>query len=303
VTHDAEAVALRPPFPVDPVLTLGAFRCGGADPTFAVDGGTVWRALSTPDGAATIRVASRADGRLHVRAWGPGRHAALASMPAMLGFDDDDRDFVAHHEVVRRAHRRYCGARLGQGGAIVETLVATVLEQKVTSVEAHRSWAALVWRYGSPAPGPRPLRTPPSPSQLAELPYPDWHTLGVERRRADTIRRLCRRASKLASLQDGDPAEARRVLEHFPGVGPWTSNTVTLRAMGDRDAVVVGDYHLPHIVSYTLTGRRRGTDDEMLALLEPYRGQRARALQLLVLGGRRPPRRAPRARLRSFRSF
>jgi hypothetical protein len=73
--------------------------------------------------------------------------------------------------------------------------------------------------------------------------------------------------------------------------------------MGDRDAVVVGDYHLPHIVSYTLTGRRRGTDDEMLTLLEPYRGQRARALQLLVLGGRRPPRRAPRARLRSFRSF
>ena len=94
MTHDAEAVALRPPFPVDPVLTLGAFRCGGADPTFAVDGGTVWRALSTPDGAATIRVASRADGRLHVRAWGPGRHAALASMPAMLGFDDDDRDYA-----------------------------------------------------------------------------------------------------------------------------------------------------------------------------------------------------------------
>ena len=90
------------------------------------------------------------------------------------------------------------------------------------------------------------------------------------------------------------------MLEHFPGVGPWTSGTVAWHSLGDRDAVVTGDYHFPHIVSYTLTGRRRGSDAEMLELLEPYRGQRARALRLLLLGGSHPPRRAPRARLRQL---
>jgi 3-methyladenine DNA glycosylase/8-oxoguanine DNA glycosylase len=304
VTETSEQVLLEPPFLVDVGLTLGPFRCGPRDPTFAFDGVSVWRALPTTDGPATVRVApmsapARSDG-IEVTAWGPGRTVALASMPAMLGFHDDDRDFVAHHDVVRKAHRRFRGARIGCGGTLVETLVATVLEQKVTSGEAHRNWSALVHRYGEPAPGPRRLRLPPRPELLAELRYPSWHPLGVERRRADTIRRVCGRAMRLRALEAETPLEARRVLEHFPGVGPWTSATVTLRSMGDCDAVVVGDYHYPHIVSYSLTGARHGTDEQMLELLAPYRGHRARAMRLLMLGGSRPPRRAPRARRRSL---
>jgi 3-methyladenine DNA glycosylase/8-oxoguanine DNA glycosylase len=183
---------------------------------------------------------------------------------------------------------------------LVQTLVATVLEQKVTSAGAHRSWARLVRRYGERAPGPGGLRLAPDAETLAALPYHAWHPLGVERRRADTIRRLCARADRLHALVGAAPAEARRVLEHFPGVGPWTSTNAALYALGDRDEVVVGDYNLPHFVTHSLTGRRRGSDEEMLELLEPYRGQRARAVRLLLLEGRRPPRRAPRARLRDL---
>ena len=253
--------------------------------------------MRTDDGPVTLRFEPVA-GAIAVTAWGPGAEWGLRAAPAMLGFADDHDDFVAHHEVIRRAHRRYRGARIGCGGALVETLVATVLEQKVTSIEAHRSWAALVRRYGEPAPGPDGMRVPPAPEVLADLGYASWHPLGVERRRADTIRRVCARATRLRALQHEEPAEARRVLEHFPGVGPWTSATVAWHALGDRDVVVTGDYHFPHIVSYTLTGRRRGTDDEMIDLLAPYRGQRTRALRLLLLGGSAPPRRAPKARLR-----
>ncbi len=294
-----ERVVLEPPFPVDLRLTLGPYRCGPRDPTCRINGHVVTRAVRTSEGPATLRFEPRA-GDISVTAWGPGTTPALRDAAAMLGFDDDDAGFVAHHEVVRRAHRRYRGARIGCGGALVETLVATVLEQKVTSEEAHRSWAALVWRHGEEAPGPDGVRLAPHPDLLAELGYAAWHPLGVERRRADTIRRLCARAPKLRALASESPAEARRVLEHFPGVGPWTSGTVTWHSLGDRDAVVTGDYHFPHIVSYTLTGRRRGSDTEMLELLEPYRGQRARALRLLLLGGSHPPRRAPRARLRQL---
>ena len=298
-TAEAEHVLLEPPFEVDVVLTLLPFRAGPCDPTFAVEGATVWRAVPTDEGSATVRVRP-VGGAIEATAWGLGRHAALTRLPALLGFEDDDRAFVAHHEVVRRARRQFCGARLGRGRGLIETLMATVLEQKVTSDEAHRSWAALVHRYGDSAPGPRRLFVPPSPERLADLPYPAWHPLGIERRRADTIRRLCARATRVRSLEGEPAAEARRVLEHFPGVGPWTSNSATLRSHGDTDAVVVGDYHLPHLVAFTLTGARRGSDREMLEHLEPYRGQRARALRLLTLGGSYPSRRAPRARRRSF---
>jgi 3-methyladenine DNA glycosylase/8-oxoguanine DNA glycosylase len=66
-------------------------------------------------------------------------------------------------------------------------------------------------------------------------------------------------------------------------------------AFGDPDAVPIGDYHLPHVVSYALTGEPRGDDDRMLELLEPYRGQRGRVLRLLVWSGHRAPRFGPRA--------
>lgn len=295
-----ELARFEAPGPIDVALTLLPFRTGPFDPTFATEGTTVWRSVRTVDGAASVRVHASSRTTIEAAAWGPGRHAALERLPAMLGFEDDDRGFVAHHEVVRRAQRRFCGVRLGRGGSLVDTVVRVVLEQKVTSREAHRSWAALVHRYGDSAPGPAGLRLAPPPDLLAELPYTAWHPLGVERRRADTIRRLCRRETRIRQLEAETPGEARRVLEHFPGVGPWTSNSATLLSHGDADAVVVGDYHIPHIVAFTLTGARRGSDEEMLRHLEPYRGQRARALRLLLLGGARPPRRAPRAPLREL---
>jgi len=46
----------------------------------------------------------------------------------------------------------------------------------------------------------------------------------------------------------------------MPGIGPWTAAEVAVRALGDPDAVSVGDYHLPSAVVFAFTGRRRGTD-------------------------------------------
>jgi 3-methyladenine DNA glycosylase/8-oxoguanine DNA glycosylase len=71
-------------------------------------------------------------------------------------------------------------------------------------------------------------------------------------------------------------------------------------ALGDPDAVSVGDYHLPHLVCWALAGERRGTDERMLELLEPYRGQRARVALLLEQGGLMQKRRAPRMAARSI---
>jgi len=68
-------------------------------------------------------------------------------------------------------------------------------------------------------------------------------------------------------------------------------------ALGDPDAVSVGDYHLPSMVAWALAGEARADDERMLELLEPYRGHRARVVQLLELAGIGPPRRGPRLAL------
>jgi hypothetical protein len=62
----------------------------------------------------------------------------------------------------------------------------------------------------------------------------------------------------------------------------------------------VGDYHLPHLVSWAFDGEPRGSDERMLQLLAPYRGQRARVIRLIELGVPRPPRRGPRRPARSL---
>src|SRR6266849_1575470 len=105
-------------------------------------------------------------------------------------------------------------------------------------------------REARPAPGPAGLTVPPSATVLARTPYWTFHGFGIERRRAEVIIRAARSATRLEETLHMDMAGARRRLEAFPGVGPWTAAKVALVALGDADAVQVGDYHLPHAVAY-----------------------------------------------------
>jgi 3-methyladenine DNA glycosylase/8-oxoguanine DNA glycosylase len=71
-----------------------------------------------------------------------------------------------------------------------------------------------------------------------------------------------------------------------------------LRGLGHPDAVVVGDYNLPHLIAFHLAGEERADDARMLELLEPYRGQRGRVIRWIAAAGRHPPRRGARRALR-----
>ena len=124
------------------------------------------------------------------------------------------------------------------------------------------------------------------------------HRFGIERRRFAVIQTVAARAARLETTANLEPAEARLRLTSLPGIGQWSAAEVSVVAYGDRDAVSLGDYHLPHQVAWALAGEPRATDDRMLELLEPYRGQRARVIRLLTLGGIQAPRFGPRMRLR-----
>jgi 3-methyladenine DNA glycosylase/8-oxoguanine DNA glycosylase len=261
--------------------------------------GAVRRAMRTPQGPAQVRI--EASGNIiEAEAWGPGAGWIIESLPAMVGVHDHPESFQPHHQVVYESHRRAPGLRLLRCPTVCEILVPTILEQKITSVEARRSYRALVVSLGEPAPGPAGLRLPPAPGTLAHLPYYEWHRFGIERRRAETIRGACSRAAALERLSTVASEEAMRGLLSLPGVGLWTAAEVCRVALGDHDAVRIGDYHLPHLVSWVLAGEARSDDSRMMQLLEPYRGERARAVRLIELSGMAPARRAPRRRLRSI---
>ena len=285
--------------PLDLRLTLGPLVRGPADPAMRLAPRNAWRATLTPDGPAAVAM-ELLDGRVRAEAWGPGADRALTELPALLGLEDDPSLLRPAHPLVDRLARRMPGLRIGRSGGIMEVLVPAILEQKVTGTEAFRAYRGLLRRYGEPAPGPLPLVVPPPPSLLAALPYHAFHPFGVEARRADTIRRAARVAGRLEEGAALGSEEVDCRLRTIVGIGPWTSAEVRLRALGDPDAVSVGDFHLPHLVAWTLAREPRADDARMLELLEPFRGQRARVARLLEASGLAAPRFGPRMAPRSI---
>ena len=187
------------------------------------------------------------------------------------------------------------GLRLPRTGLVMEALIPSVLEQKVTTHEAYRAWRLLVRRYGEPAPGPHEnLYVMPEPRAWCRIPSWEWHRAGVDNKRSATVIRAAQRAPRLEEAASMDLAEAMRRLQLIPGVGPWTAAETIQRSNGDPDALTVGDLHLPSIIGYSLTGARDIDDAGMLELLAPYEGQRHRAARLILLEGQAQPRRQPR---------
>ncbi|WP_318210113.1 MULTISPECIES: DNA-3-methyladenine glycosylase 2 family protein [unclassified Streptomyces] len=277
-------------------LTLGPLRRGPADPTFRVTpDGSIWRASRTPDGPGTIRLSVR-DGAGAAEAWGAGAAWLLHNAPALLGAEDDPAAFVPRHKLVLATHRRRPGLRLTRTGLVLESLIPTILEQKVTTTEAYGAWRQLVRKFGEPAPGPAPegMHVMPDARTWTQIPSWEWHLANVDGKRSATIVRAARVAARLEEAALMDPPAARERLELIPGIGPWTSAETIQRSNGAPDEVTTGDLHLPGIVGWALAGDRTTDDEAMLELLAPYAGQRHRAARLILLSGRVPPRRAPR---------
>ena len=286
------------PFECDVRLTLSAHARGPRDPAYRVDEtGGVWRTCLTPDGAATMVV--RSSGVvMTAQAWGPGAAWLLGTAPGQVGADDDPSALdPSAHPVVARLARAHAGLRIGRTDRVFEALVPAILEQKVVSIEAHRAWRYLLMKFGSPAPGPAPagMRVFPPPATWRRIPSWDWHRSGIEAVRARTIMNAAAAASALERHPEA--------LQALPGVGVWTSAETRQRAVGDPDALSVGDYNLPKAVGWTLAGREDTDDAAMLELLAPFAGQRHRVARLIELGGGRPPRRGPRMPVRDYRAF
>jgi 3-methyladenine DNA glycosylase/8-oxoguanine DNA glycosylase len=274
--------------------------------------GLVRRAEPGSCGPLTLEAVQR-DDVVQVRVWGPPQtprpecEAALAAARGWVGVDDRPTDLVAlvaDHPGLRDAARRLGEVRLSRMPRVGEALGRAVLGQLVQSVEARRSTAQLAAMLGEPAGGD--LWCWPTATSIGRTPAFAMRRCGISMRGAGALHAGAVTDGPLERSRD-DFALLDRRLRALPGVGVWTS-AETRFALGDPDAVSVGDLHLPTIVCHALVGAAPDacTDEHMLALLAPYTGQRGRVIRLVGRAvGRgllpRAPRRAPRAALSRHR--
>ena len=283
--------------PVPLGAVVGIFRRGGGDPTSRRDDAGWWFGWRTPDGPVTLRLVTAPDaGEVTASAWGDGAAWALERVPDLLGERDDPTGFAPVHPPVADAWRVFPGWRVPRSGLVVQALVASIIEQKVTGKEAFAGYRRLVRRFGEPAPGPGEdlgLFVPPDPRGWAAIPSWEWLAAGVDPGRSRTLVRAVGHAGRLEECVDLPADQSRARFTALPGVGRWTWAEVAQRALGLPDEVSFGDYHVAKDIGWALTGTP--VDDDGLAeLLEPYAGHRYRVQRLLELGGHQRPRRGPR---------
>lgn len=286
--------------------TLSWFCHGAADPTTWVstvgrgpsNAGHFVRATLTPDGPGTVSI-WWSGGDVVVESFGPGGAWLHQQSGRMIGAGDtDDHGLAAaEHPVVAAAAHADRYLRFGASGDLYHELLPTILGQRITIGEAHRQWKRLCLELGERAPGPfTRLLLPPAPSVLARQPSWWFHALGIERKRAEPLIDVARHASKFWGWSALGASEASTKLGLVPGVGQWTIGSVLGPALGDPDAVAVGDYHLKNVIAHNLAGEARGTDERMLELLKPYAGQRGRVARYVARHGSAAPKFGPKKR-------
>ncbi|WP_405498756.1 DNA-3-methyladenine glycosylase family protein [Nocardia sp. NBC_00511] len=273
--------------PVDLAATVFPLGRGSGDPCHRrTPDGAHWHASRLPTGEVTYRLRQADIHTVTAQAWGPGAPEFLDGLPAMLCLDEDLTTFTPEHPKIAEAHRLHPGLRMLRTGLVWEALVPAVLEQKVHTKTAHDSWRKLVWRYGTPAPGPAPegLRVMPDADTWRHIPSWVYHRANVGPQRSKTIVLAARIAEKLEAAATLGHADAAQRLRTVPGIGVWTAAEIAQRAFGDPDALSVGDFHLAATVGWTLLGHPID-DDAMVEYLEPLRPHRYRAVRLLGLAG------------------
>lgn len=283
------------PVPLGAVVSV--FRRGGGDPTSRREHDAWWFGWLTPDGPVTLRLSvAAAAGEVAAHAWGAGSAWALEQVPDLVGERDDPAGFEPRHAPVAQAWRVFPGWRVPRSGLVLQALVPSVIEQKVTGQEAFSGYRRLVTRFGEPAPGPGAdlaLTVPPSAAGWAGIPSWEWLAAGVDPARSRTVVRAVRHAGRIEECADLPVEAARARVQALPGVGRWTWAEVAQRALGLADEVSFGDYHVAKNIGWALTGTP--VDDDGLAeLLQPYAGHRYRVQRLLELAGANRPRRGPR---------
>ncbi|MFF1614390.1 AlkA N-terminal domain-containing protein [Amycolatopsis sp. NPDC058278] len=172
-----------------------------------------------------------------------------------------------------------------------EFAVRAVLGQQVSTAAARTHAARLVVAHGEPVddPGGGLTHLFPSPEALASL---DPETLAMPRSRRRTLLGLVSALTDGLDLSAGSDWEAARAaLGALPGFGPWTVETIAMRALGDPDAFLPTDLG----IKYAAEALGLGGPAAVVARSAAWRPWRAYATQHLWATGDHAINRMPAA--------
>ena len=268
--------------PFDLARSFAMQRFGLYDPTASLVGKKVRKAFAARGGPCVVELEARA-GELRFAVEGAAEREVARDLEVALRTDDGHAAFAPEHPVLAKLHRELRGLRLVRVPWRWDVAASAVLQQRVTVREAWQEWRRIAFRYGEIA---GDLRVFPSAERLATMESWRLEELGVDPKRARAMCALARDVARRATFESTDAARVRKVLGAVRGIGPWTTETTLGYGYGDPDALPLADVHLPHLVARALAREPRGTDARMQELLEPYRGQRFRAVRLILAGFR-----------------
>jgi AraC family transcriptional regulator, regulatory protein of adaptative response / DNA-3-methyladenine glycosylase II len=210
---------------------------------------------------------------------------------------DLDADAVAVDDLLGREPSLSAQVEKNPGRRVPRTVdgaefaVRAVLGQQVSTAAARTHAGRLVTAHGEPVTDPAGGLTHlfPAPGALAAL---DPGALALPQRRRTTLTTLvdALAAGDLDLGPGSDWEKARARLAALPGMGPWTIETIAMRALGDPDAFVPTD------LGVRLAARALGLPTTPAALIrhsEAWRPWRAYAVQYLWATGEHPINRLP----------
>jgi AraC family transcriptional regulator of adaptative response / DNA-3-methyladenine glycosylase II len=238
---------LREPFNVEGVFAhLVATAVPGVE-EYRPETGTYRRSLRLPHGHGIVELVPRVD---HVRCRLSlvdlrDLTAAVNRCRRLLDLDADPVAVDAHlsrDEVLAPLIAKAPGRRVPRTVDPAELALRAVLGQQVSTRSARTHAARLVQACGEPLAAPDGGLTHcfPEPAAVAEV---DPTALAMPASRARTLRALAGALAdgSLVIDESSDRTQLTERLVAFPGIGPWTASTITMRAAGDPDAFLSGD--------------------------------------------------------------
>jgi AraC family transcriptional regulator of adaptative response / DNA-3-methyladenine glycosylase II len=164
----------------------------------------------------------------------------------------DERDPIAE------CYRDCLGIRIPGAWDPFETAIGIVLSQLVSVEQARAKVRKLVESFGRSIQNPvfgECSRLFPEPKALIGA---DLKHIGLTKVREQAVRELAKRVAeqKLNLTRSADIEETRRALLAIPGIGPWTTELIAMRCLGDTNAFPKNDLIIKRALEFHQTKKQ-----------------------------------------------
>lgn len=283
-------ISLRLPFrePLNPDNLFGHLVATGVPGVEEWRDGWYRRTLRLPHGHGVVSLRPMPDHIACQLSLSDQRDLAIAISRCrrMLDLDADPTavdDLLRNDPVLKPLVDKAPGRRVPHTVDGAEFAVRAVLGQQVSTAAARTHASRLVLAHGEPIADPAGGLTHLFPTMQA-LAATDPETLAFPKSRRTTFMTLVETlaAGEIDLGAGADWDQARAQLAALPGIGPWTVESIAMRALGDPDAFVASDLGIRY------AARDLGLPEANKALAEharAWRPWRAYAVQYLWATG------------------